>query len=601
MPQEMNTRFTTSNVSSKDMKSLSCTGYSPAQVAINPTRTIADLNHTKKASTCPQGTRSSGKGKTKTTQAGDISLRADLTEKRINMVFTTGVPMDLIMTQRMIFLESHGDDDQDDEQAQDDEDADKNDVTETTQDDEDDDDHDDDKKAQDDDDEELTESDDDGDDFISDKKMKELNVEGAKVGMKRPTYEEDQGNGAVKDTNTDLDGRENVMTDVILPCSSNTRKLKDSIVTLNSLILNGQQQQLIRADKELIDRWSYNSINMSDIQRWLYKALVDAYEADKILLDTYGDTVTIKRPRDGCVMIKNLAGISTEVSKRRRKSASQSAPVEEAMQTTDVFEAPAHQEFETDFLEPIVTKANAKSYDPRRSDKRLKDKEDNEEYLWERLSSTLYCHIVILAKSTQIVELQRYIKVLSHYPCDLPEHQSEFFTMKMEILTEPTSNKLIITSILHKITTSCEICSGPHDTRYCMEKPEQAFVEYASSRTDEAKELVSEFMASQDARLSKFEANFKQQQSEMTNKIDIVLKAITDRIAGTLPSDTVKNPKLGTHPVSSARSYPTIDPQCSSSPVPSRSMLSRHSSGLATLPPNQPSATQDKKTRNHHN
>ncbi|GKC46284.1 hypothetical protein Tco_1064006 [Tanacetum coccineum] len=51
-------------------------------------------------------------------------------------------------------------------------------------------------------------------------------------------------------------------------------------------------------------------------------------------------------------------------------------------------------------------------------------------------------------------------------------------------------------------------------------------------------------MASQDARLSKFEADFKQQQSEMTNKIDTVLKAITDQIAGTLPSDTVKNPKL---------------------------------------------------------
>ncbi|GKC27878.1 hypothetical protein Tco_1035172 [Tanacetum coccineum] len=71
------------------------------------------------------------------------------------------------------------------------------------------------------------------------------------------------------------------------------------------------------------------------------------------------------------------------------------------------------------------------------------------------------------------------------------------------------------------------------------------------------------FMASQDARLSKFEANFKQQQSEMTNKIDTVLKAITDRIAGTLPSDTVKNPKLGTIPVLSARSYPTEDSQCS--------------------------------------
>ncbi|GJR66760.1 hypothetical protein Tco_0012825 [Tanacetum coccineum] len=51
-------------------------------------------------------------------------------------------------------------------------------------------------------------------------------------------------------------------------------------------------------------------------------------------------------------------------------------------------------------------------------------------------------------------------------------------------------------------------------------------------------------MASQDARLSKFEANFKQQQSKMTNKIDTVLKAITDQIAGALPNETVKTPKL---------------------------------------------------------
>nr|GEV26448.1 hypothetical protein [Tanacetum cinerariifolium] len=81
--------------------------------------------------------------------------------------------------------------------------------------------------------------------------------------------------------------------------------------------------------------------------------------------------------------------------------------------------------------------------------------------------------------------------------------------------------------------------SGPHDTQYCMEDPEQAFVKYASLRIDEAR------------------AN------EMTNKIDTVLKVITDRIAGTLPSVTVKNSKPSTYPVLSARSYPTEDPQCS--------------------------------------
>ncbi|GJV57880.1 hypothetical protein Tco_1458885 [Tanacetum coccineum] len=119
--------------------------------------------------------------------------------------------------------------------------------------------------------------------------------------------------------------------------------------------------------KILIDKMeANNSINRSDIQRQLYKALVDAYEADKILLDTYGDTVTIKRPRDGADDDQEPSAGTDRGSKRRRsgkepdstsapsetttktagkttstgskthkKSASQSAPVEETMQTTD--------------------------------------------------------------------------------------------------------------------------------------------------------------------------------------------------------------------------------------------------------------------------
>ncbi|GJS01590.1 hypothetical protein Tco_0318098 [Tanacetum coccineum] len=119
------------------------------------------------------------------------------------------------------------------------------------------------------------------------------------------------------------------------------------------------------------------SISRSDIQRQLYKALVDAYEVNKILLDTYGDTVTLKRPRDGVdddqepsartdrgskrtrsgkepestsaprEKTITTAGKTTTGSKTHKKSASQSALVEETMQSTDVFEAPAHQEFET--------------------------------------------------------------------------------------------------------------------------------------------------------------------------------------------------------------------------------------------------------------
>nr|GFA52935.1 hypothetical protein [Tanacetum cinerariifolium] len=49
----------------------------------------------------------------------------------------------------------------------------------------------------------------------------------------------------------------------------------------------------------LIEKMEGNkSIQHSDEQRNLYKALVDAYESDKNILDTYGETITLKRRRD---------------------------------------------------------------------------------------------------------------------------------------------------------------------------------------------------------------------------------------------------------------------------------------------------------------
>ncbi|GJS82798.1 hypothetical protein Tco_0749339 [Tanacetum coccineum] len=329
----------------------------------------------------------------------------------------------------------------DDEKAQDDEDEDKNDDNETTQDDEDDDIHDDDENAQDDDDEAQTESEDDvhtpsrissSDDEDSDNEVEGMDVEGAKSD-EDATYVEDQGNEAVEDTNANLEGRDDVMTDVILPQVQTTQEIEDTHVTLTPVNPDGQQQsssvssgfvsnmlnpnqdtgvdaifgqhaeatslidtpvtaiaepsfsaptnrpptpnplfiQLqqppiltpattpssslqnlpnfaslfgfdyrlkalednfselkqtnqyaealssipgieaktshavaanlseLELKKILIDKMeANNSINRSDIQRQLYKALVDAYEAYKILLDTYGDMVTIKRPRD---------------------------------------------------------------------------------------------------------------------------------------------------------------------------------------------------------------------------------------------------------------------------------------------------------------
>nr|GEY70361.1 hypothetical protein [Tanacetum cinerariifolium] len=40
------------------------------------------------------------------------------------------------------------------------------------------------------------------------------------------------------------------------------------------------------------------SIYRSNEKRNLYKVLVEAYESDKIILDTYGYTVTLKRRHD---------------------------------------------------------------------------------------------------------------------------------------------------------------------------------------------------------------------------------------------------------------------------------------------------------------
>nr|GFC17817.1 hypothetical protein [Tanacetum cinerariifolium] len=90
--------------------------------------------------------------------------------------------------------------------------------------------------------------------------------------------------------------------------------------------------------KILIEKMESNkSIYQSDEQRNLYKALVDAYECNKIILDTYGDTVTLKRCRDD-------ADKDEEPSAGSNRG--ESAPAVEPMQTTQDLEEPSHQEFE---------------------------------------------------------------------------------------------------------------------------------------------------------------------------------------------------------------------------------------------------------------
>ncbi|GKA99341.1 hypothetical protein Tco_0827278 [Tanacetum coccineum] len=383
--------------------------------------------------------------------------------------------------------------------SEDDQADDKNDDDENAQDNKNDDKNDDDENVQDDDDEAHTELEDDGDDFIhlkltthddetiheeetdeddtfdpivhtpsrvsssddedSNNEVEGMDDEGEKSD-EDATYVEDQENEAVKDTNANLEGRDDVMTNVILPQVQATQEIEDTYVTLTPVNPDGQQQsssvssgfvsnmlnlnqdtdvdaifgqhaegtalidihvtaiaepsffaptnrppkpnplfiqlqqppiltpattpssslqnlpdfgslfgfdyrlkalednfselrqtnqyaEALSSIPGIVDQYLANKMQeavdvavqlKSDIQRQLYKALVDAYEANKILLDTYGDTVTIKRPRDG-------ADDDQEPSAGTDQG--QSAPLEETIQSTDVFEAPAHQEFET--------------------------------------------------------------------------------------------------------------------------------------------------------------------------------------------------------------------------------------------------------------
>ncbi|GJZ02249.1 hypothetical protein Tco_0520210 [Tanacetum coccineum] len=102
--------------------------------------------------------------------------------------------------------------------------------------------------------------------------------------------------------------------------------------------------------KILIDKMEANKlIDKIDIQKNLYKALVDAYEADKDILDAYGDTVTIKRRRDDADDDQEPSAGIDQGSKRRRarkEPESSSAPREKTSTITGKStKDPTHQEF----------------------------------------------------------------------------------------------------------------------------------------------------------------------------------------------------------------------------------------------------------------
>nr|GEW46091.1 copia protein [Tanacetum cinerariifolium] len=192
-------------------------------------------------------------------------------------------------------------------------------------------------------------------------------------GDERPNakYDDEELYG---DVNINLEGQNIQMINV-----HTTQVLKDIHVTLTPVNPDGQQQSSSMFDHHL----KTLEANFSEFMQTnqfakavsSIPALVDAYKCDKIILDTYGDTVTLKKRRDDEDKDKPSAGSdrgskrsragkepestsapkekasktsgkSIEGAKSHQKTASESTPVEEPMQTTQDLEEPAHLEFE---------------------------------------------------------------------------------------------------------------------------------------------------------------------------------------------------------------------------------------------------------------
>nr|GEZ03443.1 hypothetical protein [Tanacetum cinerariifolium] len=144
-------------------------------------------------------------------------------------------------------------------------------------------------------------------------------------------YMDQRMNEAVKTMNEQLEAE-------VLTWSSNSSKTSYVLATdLSEMELK----------KILIEKIEGNkSIHRSNEQRNLYKALVEAYESDKIL-DTYGDTVMLKRHRDDDADKDKEPSTGSDRGSKRRREGKEPESAKEPMQTTHEMEEPSHPEFET--------------------------------------------------------------------------------------------------------------------------------------------------------------------------------------------------------------------------------------------------------------
>nr|GEW54501.1 hypothetical protein [Tanacetum cinerariifolium] len=160
------------------------------------------------------------------------------------------------------------------------------------------------------------------DDEDNDEEIQDVNVKGYELDEDE-INEDDIGDELYRDMNVNLEGQDIEMTDAQQTNTVN-EQVKAEVLTRSSN--ESKTSHVVAANlsklklkKLLIDKIESNkSIHRSNEQKNLYKALVEAYESDKLILDTYGETVTFKRHRDDADKDEEPFARSNRGSKRRR-------------------------------------------------------------------------------------------------------------------------------------------------------------------------------------------------------------------------------------------------------------------------------------------
>nr|GEV66200.1 hypothetical protein [Tanacetum cinerariifolium]GEX49127.1 hypothetical protein [Tanacetum cinerariifolium]GEX49693.1 hypothetical protein [Tanacetum cinerariifolium] len=210
--------------------------------------------------------------------------------------------------------------------------------------------------------------------------------------------------------------------------------------------------------KNLIDKMEKRkSFDVADYKIELYDALIKSYNTDKDIFESYGKVFSLKRSRDkrdkdrdpstgsdrGTKRRKSSKDVessrdsrskekkslstSKDASQSRHKSSRKSAHAEEPSHTIEDSGMQQDQEFATGTMmnNPLT----------RRLPKSTGSRNPNDLQL-----------LIQIGARSHIVKTSNYLRILRIIRVILTEHQSDtkVFTMMMETLLEPTSNKLMV-------------------------------------------------------------------------------------------------------------------------------------------------------------